>query len=61
VSPDRCVVVEDAVQGVEAAIAAGMATVAVTTTRSRQELGQADVIVDSMTELNADSFEKLLP
>jgi beta-phosphoglucomutase len=61
VSPDRCVVVEDAVQGVEAAIAAGMATVAVTTTRSRQELNQADVIVDSMTELNADSFEKLLP
>ena len=60
VSPDRCVVVEDAVQGVEAAIAAGMATVAVTTTRSRQELDQADVIVDSMTELNADSFKKLL-
>ena len=61
VSPDRCVVVEDAVQGVEAAIAAGMATVAITTTRSRQELDQADVIVDSMTELNPDSFEKLLP
>ncbi|MCK4628270.1 MAG: HAD family phosphatase [Sedimentisphaerales bacterium] len=61
VSPDRCVVVEDAVQGVEAAIAAGMATVAVTTTRSRQELDRADIIVDSMTELNADSFEKLLP
>ena len=61
VSPDRCVVVEDAVQGVEAAIAAGMATVAVTTTRSRQELDRADTIVDSMTELNPDSFEKLLP
>lgn len=60
VSPDRCVVVEDAVQGIDAAIAAGMANVAVTTTRSRQELGRADVIVDSMTELNPDSFEKLL-
>ncbi|MCK5270017.1 MAG: HAD family phosphatase [Sedimentisphaerales bacterium] len=61
VPPDRCVVVEDAVQGIDAAIAAGMANVAVTTTRSRQELSRADVIVDSMTELNADSFEKLLP
>ena len=60
VLPGRCVVVEDAVQGVEASIAAGMATVAVTTTRSRQELDRADVIVDSMTELNPDSFEKLL-
>ncbi len=58
--PRRCVVVEDAVQGVGAAKAAGMAVIAITTTRPRADLSEADMIVDSMTELNADNFEKLL-
>src|SRR4030042_1196778 len=50
---ERCVVVEDAVQGVEASKAAGMPVVAVTTTRSRADLASADLIVDSLAELNA--------
>jgi beta-phosphoglucomutase len=56
----RCVVVEDAVQGVEAGRAAGMAVVAVTTTRSRADLAEADIIVDSLTQLNARQFIELL-
>lgn len=59
-TPARCVVVEDAVHGVEAAQAAGMRVVAVTTTRSREELLEADHVVDSLAELNADHFTKLL-
>lgn len=58
--PENCVVVEDAVQGVAAGKAAGMAVVAVTTTRERKELGEADLIVDSLAELKAEDFEKLL-
>jgi beta-phosphoglucomutase-like phosphatase (HAD superfamily) len=58
--PSRCAVVEDAVQGVEAGKAAGMPVVAVTTTRARQDLEQADLVVDSLAELNADDFTKLL-
>jgi len=57
---NRCVVVEDAIQGVAAAKAAGMAVIAVTTTRRRDELTEADRIVDSLVEVNADDFEKLL-
>jgi beta-phosphoglucomutase len=57
---DRCVVVEDAVQGVEAGKAAGMAVVAVTTTRNREDLQQADLIVDSLAELKAENFGNLL-
>jgi beta-phosphoglucomutase len=57
---EKCVVVEDAVQGVAAGKAAGMAVVAVTTTREREELGEADLIVDSLAELKAEDFEKLL-
>lgn len=58
--PSHCVVVEDAVQGVEAGKAAGMAVVAVTTTRNRADLVQADIIVDSLAELRAEHFVKLL-
>jgi len=58
--PHRCVVVEDAVQGVEAARAAGMAVVALTTTRDRAALSQADMIVDSLGELKVGDFKNLL-
>ncbi len=58
--PHRCVVVEDAVQGVEAARAAGMAVIALTTTRDRAALSQADMIVDGLSELKAGDFKKLL-
>jgi len=57
---DRCVVVEDATAGVEAGKSAGMKVVAVTTTRKREELQSADLVIDSMKDLNAYSFKKLL-
>ena len=60
VPPENCVVVEDAVPGVQAAKAAGMAVIAVTTTRSRADLAEADRVVDSLAELTADDFTKLL-
>ena len=59
-SPDRCVVVEDAVQGVDAGKAAGMSVVAVTTTRSRTDLHKADIIVDSLAQLQTRQFLELL-
>lgn len=58
--PHHCVVVEDAVQGVEAGKAAGMRVVAVTTTRKRADLSRADIIVDSLSELKATDFTGLL-
>jgi beta-phosphoglucomutase len=58
--PHCCVVVEDAVQGVEAAKAAGMPVIALTTTRDRPALSQADMIVDGLGELKAGDFKKLL-
>ncbi len=58
--PACCAVVEDAVPGVQAARAAGMPVVAVTTTRTREDLAQADRIVDSLSELTASDFLALL-
>ena len=57
--PQRCVVVEDSVPGVQAGKAAGMAVVAITTTRRRLDLKDADMIIDGFTELSADIFINL--
>lgn len=59
-SAGRCVVVEDAVAGIQAAKAAGMAVIAVTNTTERDKLKQADLVVDSLTELDADNFITLI-
>jgi sugar-phosphatase len=49
--PAEALVVEDAPPGIEAARAAGMAAVALPTTHAREELGGADVILESLEEL----------
>lgn len=59
-APACCAVVEDAVPGVQAAKAAGMPVVAVTTTRQREDLAQADHIVSSLSVLKASDFLALL-
>jgi beta-phosphoglucomutase-like phosphatase (HAD superfamily) len=60
VPAERCVVVEDAVAGVEAARRAGMRCIAVTTTNPAQALQAADLVVDSLVDLEGDAFQELL-
>jgi len=60
VGPGRCVVVEDAVTGVEAARRAGMSCIAVATTNPPQALGEAQIVVERLDALPADAFERLL-
>lgn len=57
ISPEECLVVEDALYGVDAAKAAGMKVVAVSTGAcSREELdgGDADAVIDSLEEFDFD-------
>lgn len=56
VAPADCVVVEDAVNGVQAARAAGMACVAVATSFPAARLTAADRVVSHLTELSAESL-----
>jgi mannitol-1-/sugar-/sorbitol-6-phosphatase len=49
--PAEALVVEDAPPGIEAAKAAGMATVAVPSTHAPEELGRADIVLGSLEEL----------
>lgn len=59
ITPDRCVVVEDALTGLEAARAAGMYAIAVTTTFPREKLdgGLAHIVVDQLAELTVTRAE----
>jgi beta-phosphoglucomutase family hydrolase len=58
--PDNCIVIEDAVAGVTAAKRAGMHCVAVTSTRSRESLKQADLIVRTLEEISIKDLEELV-
>jgi beta-phosphoglucomutase len=57
---ENCVVVEDAVSGVQAGKAAGMKVIAVATTRDKEQLHQADMVFDKPGDLKADIFVELL-
>jgi beta-phosphoglucomutase-like phosphatase (HAD superfamily) len=58
--PKNCVVIEDSLAGLEAAIAAKMTVIALTTTRRRDELTAADMIVSGLYELRAKDFVAIL-
>jgi beta-phosphoglucomutase len=58
--PQRCVVLEDAPQGIEAARRAGMAVLAVSSSRPPAELA-ADRVVSSFEELQPAELQALLP
>lgn len=60
IPPEACVVVEDAIAGIEAARRAGMRCIALTTTSSAEALAAADVIVDRLDDLPYDIFDCLL-
>jgi len=59
-APERCVVVEDALVGIQAARRAGMRVVGVTGGREGSFLREADRVVSSLEALSPRVFEELL-
>lgn len=58
--PERCVVVEDATAGVEAARRAGMRCIAVATTHPREALAAADLVFDNLNQVAVETFASLI-
>ncbi len=58
--PENCVVIEDSPAGIQAAKAAGMKAIALTTTRPAEELREADLIVENLMVLTPEILESLL-
>jgi beta-phosphoglucomutase family hydrolase len=60
VAPDRCIVIEDAPAGVQAAKRAGMYCVAVTNSHPEAELQPADLVVDTLEKVKVTDLERLI-
>lgn len=54
--PNRCLVFEDAHYGIEAGLRGGMKVVAVATTHPLEELGEADMAVHRLSDLDYDAM-----
>ena len=59
VPPEGCLVIEDAIAGVQAAKSAGMKCIAVTTTNPPEKLAAADWVVENLTQLPVERFPSL--
>lgn len=61
IEPSNCAVIEDSIYGLQAARAGGMKAIGLTGTRTAEELAPyADLVVDSLRLLNADSVINLI-
>jgi len=60
VPPHRCLVIEDGIAGVQAAKAAGMVCLAVTTTHPAEKLQAADRVVTSLTDVSPEAIQTWL-
>ena len=59
--PVDCIVFEDSLHGIEAALAGGMKPVGIATTNSKQSLFEAgaEIVIDEMSELDEDRLSNL--
>lgn len=60
VPPQSCAVIEDAVHGIEAANRAGMTSIALTGTANHDQLSNAQLIVDNLSELIPERIQNLI-
>ncbi len=58
-NPSDCVVFEDSLSGVQSAINAGMKVVAITTTHTKAELSNANLVIDDFSKLDINSLINL--
>jgi beta-phosphoglucomutase len=59
--PEECLVIEDSIFGIKGAQSAGMRCLAITNSYDREELKQADFIMDSLLDISLQSLEGLFP
>ena len=60
VEASRCAVIEDAPAGISAARAGGMTAIALSGTASKEKLGHADLVVNSLRELGPEKITRLI-
>jgi beta-phosphoglucomutase len=58
--PENCVVIEDSVAGIEAALSARMHAIGLTGTNSADKLGRAHLVIDSLWDLSPSKIADLI-
>jgi len=58
--PDRCIVMEDSRNGILSAQRAGMKVVALTTSHSRDDLPQVDLVIDDFTGITTEDLRLMI-
>ncbi|MEX0648028.1 MAG: HAD family phosphatase [Balneolaceae bacterium] len=58
--PEKCIVFEDSLSGVEAGIRAGAKVIGITSTHTAEEMENCDKVVDDFTELDFEILEGLI-
>lgn len=57
--PEKCIVIDDAIEGILAGRAAGMKVIGVATTTDKKDLEKADIVVDSIKEIDLEMLNRL--
>jgi len=60
VEAENCIVIEDAIAGVTASKRAGIHCIAVTNTTPREDLREADLVIDTLEEITVYDLDRLL-
>ncbi|MFX1573505.1 MAG: HAD family hydrolase [Promethearchaeota archaeon] len=60
IDPKKCIVIEDAPVGIQAANNAGMKSIALTTTHNTEELQEANLVVQDLSLISINDIKKLL-
>lgn len=60
IDPSKCVIIEDSPNGIHAAKAAGSKCIAVTNTFTSENLGEADLICESLEEITLENIIELI-
>ncbi len=58
-APESCIVIEDSLSGVESARRAGSRVIAITTTHSRNEISDVDLIIGNFHDLSVNRLSQL--
>ena len=60
ISPSDCIVFEDSVRGIQSALSAGMKVIGITTTNPAHIIREANLIIDSYSDITPDKLCELL-
>lgn len=59
-SPEQCVVFEDALSGIQAGINAGMKVVGLATTHKKEEIAHTDLVIENFLDLDPETIVRLV-